>query len=122
MKSHLEIAQQTYIEHFKDAMYYSWVSLKSSFYFFIHALSPNTFQKNGSTNIKFLNDIFIEKFNKLNQTPNVNDNDNANANANANIEIIPEQTSVILDDSHQTQILDQFNYNKKRKLYTIDEI
>jgi hypothetical protein len=58
-QTHLEYAQQTYYQHFKDAMYYSSLSLKSSFYFFIHAISPNNFQTNGSDTIKELNGIII---------------------------------------------------------------
>jgi len=64
--NHLEYAKQTYFQHFKDAAYYSWTSYKASFYFFLHAISPNHFQKSGSETIKSLNDILIQKYNELN--------------------------------------------------------
>jgi hypothetical protein len=61
---HLVFANQTYFEHFKDAMYYAWLSYKSSVCFFIHAFWPDILQFDGSHTIFKLRDILIEKYNK----------------------------------------------------------
>lgn len=61
MFRHLQKVKQTYFEHFFDGMYYCGISLKSSFYFFIHSLWPDLFEFDGSNTIKNLNDILEEK-------------------------------------------------------------
>lgn len=61
---HLVFANQSYFEHFRDAMYYSWLSYKSSIYFFIHAFWPDILQFDGSHTVFKLRDILIEKYNK----------------------------------------------------------
>lgn len=63
-KTHLDFAGQTYFEHFKDAIKYSYKSLKASFYFFIHALIPDVFTQSGSNCIHNLNDTIKEKYNQ----------------------------------------------------------
>ena len=50
--SHLEDNNQTYFEHLKNSLSYSWKSTKASFYFFIHAFIPCIFTSSGSTIIK----------------------------------------------------------------------
>jgi len=65
---HLEFANQTYYEHFKDSIYYSWCSFKSTWFFLIHAFLPNTFEKNGSDTIKHISDIITKKYNKIQST------------------------------------------------------
>jgi hypothetical protein len=48
---HLQETEQTYIFHFFNAMNYSYISLKASFYFFIHAFYPDFFQFDESKTI-----------------------------------------------------------------------
>jgi hypothetical protein len=62
---HLEYANQTYLQHFQDSMYYSWISLKACFIFFIHGIFPDTFIDNGSTTISLLNKIIQFKINQF---------------------------------------------------------
>jgi len=62
--NHLHSIGQTYTEHFSDSMNYSWISLKSSFYFFAHAIYPDIFIKSGSKNILHLSHIIQKKINK----------------------------------------------------------
>ena len=54
---HLSELNVSYTKHFKHSMYYSFVSLKSSYYFFIHAIYPDVYVTNGSTNIKALHNL-----------------------------------------------------------------
>lgn len=61
---HLQIINQTYCCHFCDCMCYSWSSLKSSFYFFLHGIYPDIFQHNGSETILELNDKIRQKYSK----------------------------------------------------------
>lgn len=61
---HLTFANQTYYNHMRDTLRYSWASLKSSIYFAIHAFFPNTFQHNGSDLIVALNDELLEKYSR----------------------------------------------------------
>lgn len=64
IKTHLQFAGQTYFEHFKDAMKYSYKSLKASFYFLVHALMPDVFTQSGSKCVHELSDTIKEKYNK----------------------------------------------------------
>ena len=65
---HLAFVDQTYYEHFCDAIKYSWCSLRASFYFFIHAFWPDIYIKHGSTSIHELSDIIREKYtNRINE-------------------------------------------------------
>jgi len=52
--SHLQIANQTYEEHFYDSMGYCLLAIEAGIYFFIHALFPDTFTSSGSQTIKKL--------------------------------------------------------------------
>lgn len=54
--THLQILKVSYTKHFKHSMYYSFQSLKSSYYFFVHAIYPDYYTTNGSTTIKQLNE------------------------------------------------------------------
>ena len=61
---HLAFANQTYFEHFKDAIKYSFISLKASFFFFCHAFWPDIFIKTGSDTIHDLSKNISEKYQK----------------------------------------------------------
>ena len=72
---HLEIANQTYFEHFKDAFGYSCSSFIASFYFLCHAIWPDIFTKAGSDKINYLHNIIMEKYTTRQselENPNVN--------------------------------------------------
>ena len=58
---HLEFARQSYFEHFKDAMEFYGLSCKASFFFFIHAINPNVFEKSGSDTIYKLSQLIAKK-------------------------------------------------------------
>ncbi len=62
---HLRYVKQTYCEHFLDAISYSFISLKASFCFLVHAFWPDIFQSNGSSYIEHLNQVIVNKRNKL---------------------------------------------------------
>lgn len=62
---HLKYVKQTYSEHFFDAMLFSLIALKASFYFFVHALWPDVFEFNGSIELEKLNQILISKRREL---------------------------------------------------------
>ena len=61
MFEHLQKVKQNYFEHFFDGIYYCRISLKASFYFFIHSLWPDLFEFDGSNTIKQLNNILEDK-------------------------------------------------------------
>lgn len=61
---HLVFANQTYFEHFYDAIKYSLISLKASIYFFCHAFWPDLFAKTGSDTIHSLSETIYEKYHK----------------------------------------------------------
>lgn len=64
--NHLESVGQNYTEHLNDSMNYSWKSLKSSFYFFVHGIYPDVFETSGSNTIIELNNQIKEKLDKIN--------------------------------------------------------
>lgn len=122
-KSHLERANQTYSQHFKDSIYYSWLSLKSSFYFFFHAMYPNSFQSSGSDTVNHLNGILVEKLNghkvsisvSTQTLPQTISQTLPQTDYILNIETVTEQTQPIVKK------VSFENTTKKRKLETIDE-
>jgi hypothetical protein len=59
--NHLAFAGQTYTQHFKASMKYSWMSLKASLSFFVHAVYPNTLRHTGSDIIAVVNDTLVTK-------------------------------------------------------------
>jgi hypothetical protein len=63
--NHLEYAGQTYTEHLDDSMKYSWISFKSSFYFFIHGIYPDVFQTKGSNTIIDLHSVIKDKIEQI---------------------------------------------------------
>lgn len=71
-KSHLKNKNISYGKHFKQSMKFSGKSLKASMYFFIHAISPNTFETNGSNVISKLNNN-IKNYNLRGQDCNCQD-------------------------------------------------
>jgi hypothetical protein len=67
--SHLQFANQTYFEHLKDSMKYSWKSFKSCFYFFIHGIIPDVYTDAGSVEIHELDIMIQNKYELLSPTP-----------------------------------------------------
>lgn len=63
--THLEYIKQTYIEHFIDAISYSFMALKACFFFFVHAFLPDIFEFDGSKLIEHLHNILLIKRSKL---------------------------------------------------------
>lgn len=61
---HLVFANQTYWEHFKDAIKYSMISLKASIFFFCHAIWPDLFTRTGSDITYSLSEMIYEKYQK----------------------------------------------------------
>jgi hypothetical protein len=53
-KSENDIIEISYIEHLKDRMYCSGISLKASLYFFINAIFPNTLKDDGYNALEYL--------------------------------------------------------------------
>ena len=62
--NHLIKVRQPYKVHFKDALYYSMLSLKASYYFFVHAIYPDIYTNHGSNTINFLNYVIKKKIQK----------------------------------------------------------
>ena len=62
---HLDIANQTYFEHFKDSIEYGLLAIKASYYFFIHALYPDFYTTSGSTEIYNLYFKIVLKYKEL---------------------------------------------------------
>lgn len=62
--NHLNFANQTYFEHFKDSITYCGKSIKASFFFFVHAIWPDLFTQSGSQCIHELSDTIKYKYNK----------------------------------------------------------
>jgi hypothetical protein len=58
--NHLIATEQTYFTHFKNAMFYSYTSLKASFYFFIHGIYPDFFLFDGSKIVYKLYNILFD--------------------------------------------------------------
>lgn len=69
---HLYENDQTYFEHFKDSIHYSFESLKCSFYFFIHGIWPDTLKKDGSEKINKLHEEIKEKYKNIKNNKNSN--------------------------------------------------
>lgn len=65
MYKHLIKVNQTYWEHFLDAILYSWMAYKASFYFFVHSIFPDTFEFDGSIEITKLVELLREKKRRL---------------------------------------------------------
>lgn len=61
MFPHLTRVKLTYWEHFFDAISYSFMAFKASFYFFVHAIWPDLFEFDGSNQIANLNAILVNK-------------------------------------------------------------
>jgi hypothetical protein len=60
--AHLVKINQSYVCHLIDAMKYSLVSQKASYYFFIHALYPDAYLKDGSQTIGSLHHEISSKY------------------------------------------------------------
>ena len=73
--NHLNENECSYIDHLKNALRYSSISLKASFYFFVHAIFPDFYIDIGSKTINSLNRIIT------NHTYIKNENTNTNTNA-----------------------------------------
>ena len=57
--NHLNENGCSYIDHFRNASKYSYISLKASFYFFVHAIFPDFYIDNGSKTVNSLNTLII---------------------------------------------------------------
>ena len=53
-----ECNYQTYYQHFYQMIIYSSISIKASFYFFLHAIFPNYFTQRGFVTIHSLLPLF----------------------------------------------------------------
>ena len=58
---HLEIVNQTYSEHLRDALTYSFISFKCSIFFILHGLYPDSFVST-STMINTLHHRIQDKY------------------------------------------------------------
>ena len=61
--NHLTIVNQTYFQHFRDALFYSAVCFKLAFCFFVHGLYPDVFV-NSSIELSRLNTLIKMKYNE----------------------------------------------------------
>lgn len=61
---HLSFANQSYFQHFCDAIKYSFMSFKASFCFFVHSIWPDIYIKSGSEIVHELSGIIKEKYTK----------------------------------------------------------
>jgi len=61
---HLSFANQSYFQHFRDSIKYSFMSFKASFCFFVHSIWPDIYIKSGSEIVHELSGIIKEKYNK----------------------------------------------------------
>lgn len=61
---HLEDINQSYSDHFKDAIGYSWTAFKCSMIFFVHALYPDVLKTAGSKKLNKLHEIIQTKLQK----------------------------------------------------------
>lgn len=61
---HLSFANQSYFQHFCDAIKYSSMSFKASFCFFVHSIWPDIYIKSGSEIVHELSGIIKEKYTK----------------------------------------------------------
>jgi hypothetical protein len=59
--AHLEDARQTYFQHMKDCLNFSFISLKAMVYFLVHGISPELFVSSGSEQIFELNELLETK-------------------------------------------------------------
>lgn len=64
--NHLQKIKQHYLEHFCEAMSYSFMSLRASCYFFVHSFYPDLFEFDGSMQIEQLNKLLMDKKMKTN--------------------------------------------------------
>lgn len=67
---HLNTIDQGYFEHMSNALSYSWLSMKASFFFFWHAWYPDLFEWDGSNTIYDLNNVLKSKFQNINEMYN----------------------------------------------------
>lgn len=65
--SHLKTINQTYGQHMLNALKYSALCQKASFFFLIHAIIPDVFVDNGSKTIRQIQDILAQQQNKKNR-------------------------------------------------------
>jgi hypothetical protein len=58
---HLLELNQSYREHFQNAIRYAFLSQKASMYFFVHGVYPDCFERDGSDIINKLNNEFKQR-------------------------------------------------------------
>lgn len=57
---HLQQINQTYLQHFGNALSYAFVCQKASLYFVVHALFPDAVVNDGSNQIKKLHEKLLQ--------------------------------------------------------------
>lgn len=62
MGQHLKNIGQSYFTHFKEAIKFSGKAFKAGFILAIHAISPDTFEKNGGICVAELNREIQSKY------------------------------------------------------------
>ena len=70
---HLQYANQSYLEHLRDSLKFVGMSLQAAFYFTVHSVYPDLFERHGSQVIKKLNDILQAKIENLENVPLTNE-------------------------------------------------
>lgn len=63
--THLNKVEQTYYDHFRDSIGYSWRAFKSSLCFFVHAIWPDVFVTSGSDTIMKLHETIRDKYDAM---------------------------------------------------------
>lgn len=59
--NHLQFVNQTFHQHFIDAIGYGFLSWKASIFFFFHAFFPNYLISSGSDTIAYLHHLLKKK-------------------------------------------------------------
>ena len=54
---HLNTIKMNYNQHFKNSIYYSFTSLKASYYFLIHSIYPDIYTTSGTNTVRKLNNL-----------------------------------------------------------------
>lgn len=66
LSAHLYFSNQTYVEHFKDSIYYSFQAFKAGVYFLVHAVVPDFCVSDGSETIHEIELLVRDKYERLN--------------------------------------------------------
>lgn len=63
---HLRQAKQGYIEHACDSLTYAFMALRAAFFFFAHAVHPDSHTSAGSTAVAELHNMLQSKIAEMN--------------------------------------------------------